>query len=132
MPKIEPKPAAKGLAGMFKSAKPNVTAPSKTLVPAKKAPIPAAKSTPTKAAVSTRPAVAPLKTSLPRPVLRAFECLVNVEHAQKSIQGVGIFVGPDAEKQRALVEQITQDLIQLNLSYKTYWKQVAISTGDQE
>lgn len=129
MPKIEPKPAAKGLSGMLKT---NVASPSKPLIPAKKAPIPAAKTTPTKPPVSTRPTVAPLKTTLPRPVLRAFECLVNVEHAQKSLQGVGIFVGPDAEKQRALVEQITNDLIQLHLSYKTYWKQVAISTGDQE
>ena len=99
-------------------------------LPAKKAPIQPISKLPPKSPVSTRPAVAPLKTTLPRPVLRAFECLVNVEHAKKSIEGVGIFVGPDAEKQRALVEQITQDLIQLHLSYKTYWKQVAISTGD--
>ena len=70
----------------------------------------------------------PLKTGVERPVLRAFECLVNVELAQHAMRGVGIFVGPDAEKQRTLQEQITQDLIQLQLSYKTYWKQVDIES----
>ena len=74
----------------------------------------------------TRPL--PLKTGVERPVLRAFECLVNVELAQHAMRGVGIFVGPDAEKQRTLQEQITQDLIQLQLSYKTYWKQVDIES----
>lgn len=75
--------------------------------------------------------LAPLKTGVERPVLRAFECLVNVELAQKAFAGVGIYVGPDAAKQRALVEQITQDLIQLQLSYKTYWKEVAIESKDK-
>ena len=106
------------------AAKPSSPAKSLT-VPLKG--IPQASKAPT-----SKLTVAPLKTTLERPVLRAFECLVHVEHALKSLQGVGAFVGEDAEKQRALTEQINQDLIQLHLSYKTYWKQVAISTGEKE
>lgn len=89
-------------------------------------------STPIQRPVTPRATVGPLKTTLDRPCLRAFECLVNVEHAMKSLQGIGIFVGEDAEKQRTLHEQLTQDLIQLHLSYKTYWRQVMISTGEKE
>jgi hypothetical protein len=100
----------------------------------KKSPIPSAPlSKPAKA--SPRPPIqtpkmvmAPLKTGVERPVMRAFECLVNVEIAQKVIAGVGIFVGPDSAKQRALQGQITQDLIQLHLSYRTYWKSVGIES----
>ena len=69
-----------------------------------------------------------LKTGVERPVLRAFECLVNVELAQQAMKGVGIFVGPDSKKQHDLHEQITQDLIQLLNSYRLYWKTVDIDS----
>lgn len=113
-------------------AEPPKPSPAKPSIASKGVPLKSKGISPPTKPSMPKPSVGPLRTTLQRPCLRAFECLVNIEQAMKSIQGAGVFVGDDAEKQRALHEQITQDLIQLHLSYKTYWKQVAISTGEKE
>lgn len=73
---------------------------------------------------------APLKTTLERPVLRAFECLVHLEVAKAALDKVGIFLGEDAERQQALKAQILEDLNQLHLTYKQYWKRVPVEPGE--
>lgn len=77
------------------------------------------------------PQRAVLKTGIPRPTLRVFECLVHLEQAKEHLDKVGISVGEDPEETRNIRDALKEDLNRLLRIYQTYWKQIDIEGSEK-
>lgn len=118
--------AKKKIASSAASKKAVVNLPAKKSVP-----IPVKKVAVTPPRPTPSPQRAVLKTGIPRPTLRVFECLVHLEQAKAHLDKVGISVGDDPEETLRIREALQEDLNRLLRIYQMYWKQIDVQGTDK-